>query len=40
MRDTKLKIFSGSSNRALAEEICQSIGVPLGDATVNTYTIK
>ncbi|MDQ5980530.1 MAG: ribose-phosphate pyrophosphokinae, partial [Verrucomicrobiota bacterium] len=37
MRDTKLKIFSGSSNRALAEEICQSIGVPLGDATVNCF---
>ncbi len=37
MRDTKLKIFSGSSNRALAEEICSSIGVPLGDATVNCF---
>ncbi|MDI1251227.1 MAG: ribose-phosphate pyrophosphokinase [Lacunisphaera sp.] len=37
MRDTKLKIFTGSSNRALAEEICQSMGVPLGDATVNCF---
>ncbi|HQY04475.1 MAG TPA: ribose-phosphate pyrophosphokinase [Lacunisphaera sp.] len=37
MRDTKLKIFSGSSNRALAEEICSSIGVPLGDATVTCF---
>ena len=37
MTDTKLKIFSGSSNRALAEEICQSIGVPLGDATVSCF---
>jgi ribose-phosphate pyrophosphokinase len=37
MRDTKLKIFSGSSNRALAEEICSSIGVPLGDATVDCF---
>ena len=37
MRDTKLKIFSGTSNRALAEEICSSIGVPLGDATVNCF---
>ncbi len=37
MRDTKLKIFTGSSNRALAEEICSSIGVPLGDATVNCF---
>ena len=37
MKDTRLKIFSGSSNRALAEEICQSMGVPLGDATVNCF---
>jgi ribose-phosphate pyrophosphokinase len=37
MRDTKLKIFTGSSNRALAEEICASIGVPLGDATVTCF---
>jgi len=37
MRDTRLKIFSGSSNRALAEEICQCIGVPLGDATVTCF---
>jgi len=37
MRDTKLKIFSGSSNRPLAEEICSSIGVPLGDATVDCF---
>ncbi|MDB6114917.1 MAG: prs [Lacunisphaera sp.] len=37
MRDTRLKIFSGSSNRPLAEEICQCIGVPLGDATVTCF---
>lgn len=37
MRDTRLKIFSGSSNRALAEEICQCMGVPLGDATVTCF---
>jgi ribose-phosphate pyrophosphokinase len=37
MRDTRFKIFAGSSNRALAEEICKSIGVPLGDATVNCF---
>lgn len=37
MRDTRLKIFSGSSNRALAEEICKSIGVPLGEATVTCF---
>jgi ribose-phosphate pyrophosphokinase len=37
MRDTRLKIFTGSSNRALAEEICQSMGVPLGEATVTCF---
>lgn len=37
MKDTRLKIFSGSSNRALAEEICSSIGMPLGEATVTCF---
>ncbi|RME70475.1 MAG: ribose-phosphate pyrophosphokinase [Verrucomicrobia bacterium] len=37
MRDPKLKIFSGSSNRSLAQEICDEIGVPLGDATVTCF---
>ena len=37
MRDSKLKIFSGTSNRTLAEEICKSIGVPLGEATVTCF---
>jgi len=32
-----LKIFSGNSNRPLAEEICKSIGVPLGSATVTCF---
>jgi hypothetical protein len=32
-----LKIFSGNSNKPLAEEICKSIGAPLGDATVTTF---
>ena len=36
MSDSRLKIFSGNSNRPLAEEICRSIGVPLGEATVTT----
>ena len=31
------KIFSGNSNRALAEEICESINVPLGEATVTSF---
>jgi len=37
MSDTRLKIFSGNSNRKLAEEICATIGVPLGEATVTTF---
>jgi ribose-phosphate pyrophosphokinase len=37
MKDTRLKIFTGSSNRALADEICKSIGVPLGDANVTCF---
>lgn len=32
-----LKIFSGNSNRPLAEEICKGIGVPLGEATVTSF---
>jgi ribose-phosphate pyrophosphokinase len=37
MSESSLKIFSGNSNRKLAEEICRSIGVPLGEATVNSF---
>jgi ribose-phosphate pyrophosphokinase len=37
MRDPRFKIFTGSSNRPLAEEICKSIGVPLGEATVTCF---
>jgi len=33
----RLKIFSGNSNRPLAEEICASIGAPLGEATVSSF---
>ncbi len=32
-----LKIFSGNSNRPLAEEICRHIGMPLGEATVTSF---
>lgn len=32
-----LKIFSGNSNRPLAEEICRHIGVSLGEATVTSF---
>jgi ribose-phosphate pyrophosphokinase len=37
MIDSRLKIFSGNSNRPLAEEICRSIGEPLGEATVTSF---
>ena len=37
MSESRLKIFSGNSNRPLAEEICRHIGVPLGEATVTSF---
>jgi ribose-phosphate pyrophosphokinase len=37
MHGSPLKILSGNSNRALAEEICRAIGVPLGNATVTCF---
>ena len=37
MREVRLKIFSGNSNRSLAEEICRHINVPLGEATVTSF---
>ncbi len=33
----RLKIFSGNSNRPLAEEICLHVGVPLGEAVVTSF---
>ena len=33
----RLKIFTGNSNRPLAEEICKHVGVPLGEATVTSF---
>ena len=35
--EANIKIFTGNSNRALAEEICRTIELPLGDATVTTF---
>jgi ribose-phosphate pyrophosphokinase len=32
-----MKIFCGSAHRELAQRICASIGVPLGDATVTSF---
>jgi ribose-phosphate pyrophosphokinase len=37
MSEVRLKIFTGNSNRALAEEICRHINVPLGEATVTSF---
>jgi ribose-phosphate pyrophosphokinase len=37
MSSPRLKVFSGNSNRPLAEELCQHIGVPLGQATVTSF---
>ncbi len=37
MNDARLKIFTGNSNRPLAEEICRHIGVPLGEAAVTCF---
>ncbi len=33
-----IKIFSGSSNRSLAEAICKEIGIPLGKSEVGTFS--
>ena len=33
-----LKIFTGNSNRPLAEKICQHLGVPLGEAFVGRFS--
>lgn len=37
MSDLRLKVFSGNSNRALAEEICGHMNLPIGDATVTSF---
>jgi ribose-phosphate pyrophosphokinase len=37
MSTPQLKIFSGNSNRPLAEEICKHVGIPLGQATVTSF---
>jgi len=37
MNEPRLKIFSGNANRPLAEEICETIGVKLGEAIVDSF---
>ncbi|HEU0005751.1 MAG TPA: ribose-phosphate pyrophosphokinase-like domain-containing protein, partial [Terriglobia bacterium] len=33
-----LKIFTGTAHRALAEEICNSLGLPLGNSSVTRFS--
>src|SRR6201997_2661585 len=33
----EMKVFSGTANRKLAENICKYIGVPLGRATISSF---
>ncbi len=33
-----LKLFSGSANRGLAEEVAKTLGITLGDATLSTFS--
>ena len=35
--DKRFKIFCGSSNRALCEEICKFVGVPVGEAKLQRF---
>ena len=37
MKENALKIFCGNSNPKLAKDICEYLGVPLGDATVISF---
>ncbi len=34
----KIKIFAGNSNKRLAENICNELGLPLGEANVTTFS--
>lgn len=38
MKDCEMKMFTGNSNRALSDEICQHLKIPLGQATVSTFS--
>ena len=38
MSGSEVKIFSGNSNQDLARKIAESIGLPLGNATVSTFS--
>ena len=36
--DVKWKIFSGTANDALAREICEFLGLPLGQACISKFS--
>ena len=36
--DRRFKIFSGTSNRELAEEVCKFVGVPLGETRLQRFS--
>lgn len=38
MVNREMKVFTGNSNKALAEEICHHLNIPLGEATVSTFS--
>ena len=38
MTGNRYKVFTGGANRALAEEICQNLGLPVGDATLGRFS--
>jgi ribose-phosphate pyrophosphokinase len=37
-RNWKLKVFSGNANPALAQEVCDELGVPLGKANITRFS--
>src|SRR5437667_12585500 len=37
MNPDRLKIFTGSANPALAEELCNCLGIPLGKASIRQF---
>lgn len=38
MRDTEIKVFSGSSNPILAESICRELGIKLGSSNISAFS--
>ncbi|MBI5191988.1 MAG: ribose-phosphate pyrophosphokinase [Nitrospirae bacterium] len=38
MPNRELKVFTGNSNKGLAEEICRHLEIPLGEAVVSTFS--